>query len=74
MEYFEELLKTTGTPSLLDAESGALGSDSPISGAKVIKVVKMLLSGKDPMVDSLDFLKALNVMGLCWLTRLCSIA
>lgn len=50
--------------------------DSPITGAEVAKVVKKLLWGKAPGVDEirLEFLEALEVVGLSWLTRICNIA
>uniref|UniRef100_A0A674MBB2 Reverse transcriptase domain-containing protein n=1 Tax=Takifugu rubripes TaxID=31033 RepID=A0A674MBB2_TAKRU len=49
---------------------------SHISGTEVAEVVKKLLGGKDPGVDEIhpEFLKALDVVGLSWLTRLCNIA
>ena len=49
---------------------------SPISGAEVAEVVRKLLGGRVPGVDEVcpEFLKALDVVGLSWLTRLCSIA
>ncbi|TWW67234.1 hypothetical protein D4764_02G0002750 [Takifugu flavidus] len=49
---------------------------SHISGAEVAEVVKKLLGGKAPGVDEIrpEFLKALDVVGLSWLTRLCNIA
>ncbi|TWW77394.1 hypothetical protein D4764_12G0007840 [Takifugu flavidus] len=55
---------------------GDLRIGSHISGAEVAEVVKKLLSGKAPGVDEicLEFLKALDVVGLSWLTRLCNIA
>ena len=48
----------------------------PFSGAEVAEVVKRLLGGKDPGVDEVrpEFLKALDVVELSWLTRLCNIA
>ena len=53
-----------------------MGVGSPISGAEVAEVVKKLLGGRAPEVDEtrLEFLKALDVVGLSWLTRLCCIA
>ena len=50
--------------------------EHPISGAEVAEVVKKLLCGKAPGVDEVcpEFLKALDVVGLSWLTRLCNIA
>ena len=46
-----------------------------ISSAKVAKVVKKLLCGRAPGVDDVcpGFLKALDVVRLSWLTRLCNI-
>uniref|UniRef100_A0A3B3QGI4 Reverse transcriptase domain-containing protein n=1 Tax=Paramormyrops kingsleyae TaxID=1676925 RepID=A0A3B3QGI4_9TELE len=75
-EYFEDLLNPTDMPSNEEAESGDLGVDSPISGAEVVEVVKKLLGGRAPGVDEIrpEFLKALDVAGLSWLTHICSIA
>uniref|UniRef100_A0A8C6NIQ5 Reverse transcriptase domain-containing protein n=1 Tax=Nothobranchius furzeri TaxID=105023 RepID=A0A8C6NIQ5_NOTFU len=75
-EYFEDLLNPTDTSSSEEAESGDFGLASQISGAEVTEVVKKLLCGKAPGVDEIrpEFLKALDVVGLCWLTRLCNIA
>ncbi|XP_072565970.1 uncharacterized protein [Paramormyrops kingsleyae] len=75
-EYFEDLLNPTDTPSNEEAESGDLMVDLPISGAEVAEVVKKLLGGRAPGVDEIrpEFLKALDVAGLSWLTRICGIA
>ncbi|KAK0132885.1 Retrovirus-related Pol polyprotein from type-2 retrotransposable element R2DM [Merluccius polli] len=75
-EYFEDLLNPTDTPSGKEAGPGDSGVGSPISEAEVAVVVKKLLGGRAPGVDEvrLEFLKALDVVGLSWLTRLCSIA
>ncbi|KAM4590384.1 uncharacterized protein V3H82_004354 [Fundulus diaphanus] len=75
-EYFEDLLNPTNTSSIEEAEPEDSGSGSPISGAEVAEVVKKLLGGKAPGVDEIrpEYLKALDVVGLCWLTRLCNIA
>ncbi|KAL3987397.1 N-acetylgalactosamine 4-sulfate 6-O-sulfotransferase [Sarotherodon galilaeus] len=74
-EYFEDLLNTTGTSSVAEAESGDEGDDPPISGGEVTKAVKQLLGGRAPGVDEVrpEFLKALDVVGLSWLTRLCNV-
>ncbi|TWW71552.1 R2DM Retrovirus-related Pol polyprotein from type II retrotransposable element [Takifugu flavidus] len=58
------------TPSNEEAGPGDLGIGSHISGAEVAEV------GKAPGVDEIrpEFLKALDVIGLSWLTRLCNIA
>ena len=76
-EYFEDLLNPTEAPS----SGGEAGPeepvvDSPISGVEVAEVVKKLRGGKAPGVDEIrpDYLKALDVVGLSWLTRLCNIA
>uniref|UniRef100_A0A3P9PV83 Reverse transcriptase domain-containing protein n=1 Tax=Poecilia reticulata TaxID=8081 RepID=A0A3P9PV83_POERE len=74
-EYFEDLLNPTNMPSVEEAEHGDSGLGSPISGDEVAEVVKKLLGGRAPGVDEIrpEFLKALDVAGLCWLTRLCNI-
>ncbi|TWW67270.1 hypothetical protein D4764_02G0003110 [Takifugu flavidus] len=75
-EYFEDLLNPTNTPSSEEVGPGDLEMGSHISGAEVAEVVKKLLGGKAPGVDEIrpEFLKALDVAGLSWLTRLCNIA
>ncbi|TWW71625.1 hypothetical protein D4764_16G0001220 [Takifugu flavidus] len=69
----------TSTRDVVDREEagpGDLGTGSRISGAEVAEVVKKLLGGKAPGVDEIrpEFLKALDVVGLSWFTRLCNIA
>uniref|UniRef100_A0A674P165 Reverse transcriptase domain-containing protein n=1 Tax=Takifugu rubripes TaxID=31033 RepID=A0A674P165_TAKRU len=75
-EYFEDLLNPTNAPSSEEVGPGDLEMGSHISGAEVAEVVKKLLGGKAPGVDEIrpEFLKALDVVGLSWLTRLCNIA
>ncbi|KAK0147792.1 Craniofacial development protein 2 [Merluccius polli] len=75
-EYFEDLLNPTDTLSGKEAGPGDSGVGSPISGAEVAEVARKLLGGRAPGVDEVrpEFLKALDVVGLSWLTRLCSIA
>ncbi|TWW81730.1 R2DM Retrovirus-related Pol polyprotein from type II retrotransposable element [Takifugu flavidus] len=75
-EYFEDLLNPTNTPSSEEVGPGDLEMGSHISGAEVAEVVKKLLGGKAPGADEIrpEFLKALDVVGLSWLTRLCNIA
>jgi len=53
--------------------SGAVGS--PISLVEVTEVVKKLFSGKAPGVDEIrpGMLKALDIVGLSWLTRLVNV-
>uniref|UniRef100_A0A669BVU6 Endonuclease/exonuclease/phosphatase domain-containing protein n=1 Tax=Oreochromis niloticus TaxID=8128 RepID=A0A669BVU6_ORENI len=73
-EYFEDLLNPTDTSSEEEAESGDEGDDPPISGGEVTEAVKQLLDDRAPGVDEVhpEFLKALDVVGLSWLTRLLS--
>jgi len=75
-EYFEDLLNSTNTLSDVEAESGDIGGGPSISGAEVAEVVEKLRGGRAPGVDEVrpEFLKALDVVGLSWLTRLCNIA
>uniref|UniRef100_A0A669C209 Reverse transcriptase domain-containing protein n=1 Tax=Oreochromis niloticus TaxID=8128 RepID=A0A669C209_ORENI len=75
-EYFEDLLNPTDTSSEEEAESGDEGNDPPISGVEVTEAVKQLLGGRAPGVDEVrpEFLKALDVVGLSWLTRLYNVA
>ena len=69
-EYFEDLLNPTAT-RLEEMEPGGSETGPPISGAEVVEVVKKLLGGKAPGVDEVrpEFLKALDVVGLSWLTQ-----
>ncbi|XDV31040.1 hypothetical protein PO909_033817 [Leuciscus waleckii] len=75
-EYFEDLLNPTDTSSIEEAEAGGSEGDSSITQAEVSEGVKKLLCGKAPGVDVIrpEYLKSLDVVGLSWLTRLCSIA
>nr|XP_054589525.1 RNA-directed DNA polymerase from mobile element jockey isoform X1 [Nothobranchius furzeri] len=75
-EYFEELLNPTNAHSEEEPELGGLGRDCPISGAEVAEVVKQLHSGGAPGADEVrpGYLKAMDVVGLSWLTRLYNIA
>ena len=75
-EYFEDLLYPTDMPSGKEAGPGNSGVGSPISGAEVAEMVRKFLGGRAPGVDEVrpEFLKALDVVGLSWLTQFCSIA
>ena len=75
-EYFEELLNPTGTYSGKETEPEISGLGRPISGAEVAEAVKKLRGSGAPGVDEVrpGYLKALDVVGLSWLTRLCNIA
>ena len=71
----EDLLNPTSVSSTEEAESVDSEVDSPITGAGVAEVVEKLHSGRYLWVDGIhpEFLKALDVGGLSWLTRLCNI-
>uniref|UniRef100_A0A8C4S0K5 Reverse transcriptase domain-containing protein n=1 Tax=Erpetoichthys calabaricus TaxID=27687 RepID=A0A8C4S0K5_ERPCA len=75
-EYFQDLLNPTNMPSNEEAEPGDSEVGSPISGTEVTEVVKKLVGGRALGVDEIrpEFLKALDVVGLSWLTCLCNIA
>ena len=75
-EYFEDLLNPTDMSFVEEAEAEGSEVDSSITQAEVTEVVKKLLGGKAPGVDEIcpEYLKSLDVVGLPWLTRLCSIA
>ncbi|TWW77709.1 hypothetical protein D4764_12G0010990 [Takifugu flavidus] len=72
-EYFQELLNPTNTYPQGGTESDDQKVDHPISGAEVAEVVKQLPGGGAPGADEIrpGYLKALDVVGLSWLTRLC---
>ncbi|CAM4549683.1 unnamed protein product [Leuciscus chuanchicus] len=74
-EYFEDLLNPT-VSSIEEAEAEGSEVDSSITQAEVTEAVKKLLGGKAPGVDEIrpEYLKSMDVVGLSWLTRLCSIA
>ncbi|CAM4608815.1 unnamed protein product [Leuciscus chuanchicus] len=75
-EYFKDLLNPADTFSIEEAEAEGSEVDSSIIQAEVTEVVKKLLGGKAPGVDEIhpEYLKSLDVVGLSWLTPLCSIA
>ncbi|TWW56347.1 hypothetical protein D4764_08G0003340 [Takifugu flavidus] len=75
-EYFEDLLNPTNMPSSEEVGPRDLGIGSHISGAEVAEVVKKFLGGEALGVAEIrpEILKALDVVGLSWLTRLCNIA
>ena len=74
-EYFKDLLNPTDMSSIEEAEAGDSEVDSFITQAEVTEVVGKLLGGKAPGVDEIrpEYLKSLDVVGLSWLTHLCSI-
>ncbi|KAI3365242.1 hypothetical protein L3Q82_010334 [Scortum barcoo] len=76
-EYFKDLLNPTDTHSPEETEPGGSEVGALISGAEVAEALKQLqCSSSAPGVDEIcpGYLKALDVVGLSWLTRLCNIA
>lgn len=71
-EYFEDILNLTDTPSLEEAES----ADLLVTRAKITEVLHNPLSVKVLVMDEVfpEFLKALGVILLFWITRLFNIA
>ena len=74
-EYFESLLNPTSTPSGKEARPGVPEMGSGIFGVEVAEVVKKLFGGRTPGADEirLELFKALDDVGLSWLTRLCNV-
>jgi len=74
-QHFEELLNPTSRSFVEEVESEESEEASSISLAEVAEVVK-LFSGKAPGVDKIcpELLKALDIVGLSWLTRLVNVA
>lgn len=74
-EHFEELLNQTNMFSLEEAEFEDSVVASPISLAKVSEVVKKFRSSNPAGVDEIrhEMLKALDIIGLFWLTYLLSV-
>ncbi|KAI3360714.1 hypothetical protein L3Q82_012865 [Scortum barcoo] len=77
-EYFEDLLNPTDMHSLEETEPGGSEEGALISGAVIAEAVKQLRGSGAPGVDEIwvpgYYLKALDVVGLSSLTRLCNIA
>lgn len=71
-EYFEELLNPVIKASTKEAGAGDSKVDSVITRAEVTQVVTKLLSGKVSGMENIhpEYLKSLDVVGLCWLTPL----
>ncbi|KAI3374936.1 hypothetical protein L3Q82_021463 [Scortum barcoo] len=72
----EDLLNPTDMPSTEEVEAEDSEVDSSITQAEVTEVVHKLFGGKAPGVGEIhpEYLKFLDVVGLSWLTHLCSIA
>ena len=74
-DYFSDLLNPVdATPTQIHAEQ--IGEDIQITEADVNAVIKSLKTGKAPGEDDirLEMLKAMNIYGVCWLTRVCKVA
>lgn len=73
-EHIEKLLNPANTSSSQQVAPKDSGEDSFISLEEITEIVKKLVSGKAPGVDEIcpEMLKALDNVGLSWLTFLCS--
>ena len=74
-EYFSDLLNPVdATPIQIYEEQD--GEDIQITGADVNAVIKSLKTGKAPGEDDIkpEMLKAMNIYGVRWLTRVCKVA
>jgi len=72
----KDLLNPTSTSSEEEAETEDSGEASPIYLADVTEVVKKLFRDKAPGADEIrpEMLKALDIVGVSWLTRLFNVA
>lgn len=61
--------------SVEETESGDEGDGSSITGGEVTEAIKQLLGGWAPGVDEVrvEFLKALDNVGLSWLADFCNV-
>ena len=74
-DYFSDLLHPVdATPIQIHEEQ--LGKDFQITEADVNAVIKSLKTGKAPGEDDIrpEMLKAMNIYGVCWVTRVCKVA
>ena len=74
-EYFSDLLNPVdATPIQIHEEQ--VGEDIQITEADVNAVIKSLETGKAPGEDDIrpEMLKAMNIHGVRWLTRVCKVA
>ena len=74
-EYFSDLLNPVdATPIQIHEEQ--VGEDIQITEADVNAVIKSLKTGKAPGEDDIrpEMLKAMNIYGVRWLTRVCEVA
>lgn len=75
-EHFKDLLSLANMSSVEEAESEDSGEANSVSLAEVAEVVKKAPPCKVSGVDEIgpEMLKALDILGLSWLTRLFSAA
>ena len=74
-DYFSDLLNPVdATPIQIHEEQ--VGEDIQITEADVNAVIKSLKTGKAPGEDDIrpEMLKAMNIYGVRWLTRVCKVA
>ena len=74
-DYFSDLLNpVNATPIQIHEEQ--VGEDIQITEADVNAVIKSLKTGKAPGEDDIrpEMLKAMNIYGVRWLTRVCKVA
>ena len=74
-DYFSDLLNPAdATPMQIHEEQ--VGEDIQITEADVNAVIKSLKTGKAPGEDDIrpEMLKAMNIYGVRWLTRVCKVA
>ena len=74
-DYFGDLLNPVdATPTQIHEEQ--VGEGIQITKADVNAVIKSLKTGKAPGEDDIrpEMLKAMNIYGVCWLTRVCKVA
>ena len=74
-EYFSDLLNPVDATSTQIHEE-QVGEDVQITEADVNAVIKSLKTGKVPREDDIrpEMLKAMNMYGVRWLTRVCKVA
>ena len=74
-DYFSDLLNpVNATPTQIHEKQ--VGEDSQITEADVNAVIESLKAGKAPGEDDIrpEMLKAINIYGIRWLTRVCKVA
>ena len=74
-DYFSDLLNPVDATQL-QIHKEQVGEDIQITEADVNAVIKSLKTGKAPGEDDIrpEMLKAMNIYGVRWLTRVCKVA